>query len=53
MFKKNKWQAWYDAQPPHIQAWIDQPRPIWYDKDVAFFVSVALVIGWAIGYLVR
>jgi hypothetical protein len=53
MFKKNKWQAWYDAQPAHIKEWIDQPRAIWYDKDVALFCSIALVVGWCIGYFVR
>lgn len=52
MFKKNKWQTWYDNLPDNTKAYL-KTQPVWHDKDVAFFVSVALVIGWAIGYLVR
>jgi hypothetical protein len=48
-----KWEKWYESQPEHIKQWLDQPRPIWTDKDLAFYCSIALVVGWAIGYLVR
>jgi hypothetical protein len=47
-----KWQAWYNNQPQHIKDWIDhQPRAVWHDKDVAFFVSVALAVGFFFGYI--
>jgi len=51
MFKQNKWEAWYDAQPQHIKDWYDQPRPIWYDRDMwkagLFGVAVGILIGLA------
>lgn len=52
MFKKTKWEAWYDAQPEHIKRWIDQPRPLWYDRDLIKVGLVAIVLGFAIGFLV-
>lgn len=49
MFKKNKWEAWYDAQPEHIQRWIDQPKPLWYDSDMFKVFAVGLLIGLLVG----
>lgn len=49
MFKPNKWDQWYDAQPKHIQRWIDQDRAIWYDSDMWRAGIVGLVFGILIG----
>ncbi len=48
----SKWQAWYDSLPEHTKEYLKK-QPVWHDKDVALFVSIALVIGWIIGYCVR
>ena len=52
MFKKNKWELWYEQQPQHIKDWFDQPRAIWYDTDMykacGFGIFVGLLIGLAI-----
>jgi hypothetical protein len=48
----SKWRAWYDSLPEHTKQSLKN-EPLWHDKDVALFVSIALVIGWAIGYCVR
>ena len=52
MFKKNKWEAWYDAQPQHIKDWYDQPRALWYDSDMwragLFGVFLGILIGLAL-----
>jgi hypothetical protein len=52
MFKKSKWELWYDAQPEHIKRWMDQDHAIWYDRDmykaVAFGLFVGVLIGLAI-----
>lgn len=49
MFKKNKWEAWYDAQPEHIKSYLDQPHAIWYDSDMWKAGLFGLVIGIIIG----
>lgn len=49
MFKKNKWEVWYDTQPQHIKDWFDQPRPIWYDSDMWRAGVVGLIFGIIIG----
>jgi hypothetical protein len=46
----NKWQAWWDNLPKHTQEYLEN-QPIWKDKDVAVFVSIALVIGFFFGYI--
>ena len=28
-------------------------QPLWHDKDVAFFCSIAMAVGFFFGYLVR
>jgi hypothetical protein len=49
MFKQNKWEAWYDAQPQHIKDWMDQPRAIWYDIDMLKAAIFGCVVGFLIG----
>lgn len=51
MFKKSKWELWYDAQPQHIKDWFDQPRPLWYDSDMWKAGTVGVVIGLCIGLM--
>lgn len=48
----NKWQAWWDSIPKHTQTYLEN-QPIWKDKDVAMFVSIALVVGFVFGYIVH
>lgn len=49
MFKKNKWEAWYDAQPEHIKRWYDQPRALWYDSDMFKAFGFGILLGVLIG----
>lgn len=49
MFKKNKWELWYEAQPEHIKRWMDQDRAIWYDSDMFKAFAVGLFFGVLIG----
>jgi hypothetical protein len=49
MFKQNKWEAWYDAQPQHIKDWYDQPRPIWYDRDIYKALAIGFFVGLVVG----
>jgi len=52
MFKKSKWELWYDAQPDHIKQWYDEPRPIWYDSDMWRAGFVGLFFGIVIGLII-
>ena len=51
MFKQNKWQAWYNAQPDHIKHWMDQDHALWYDSDMWKAGILGLVIGILIGLM--
>lgn len=51
MFKKNKWEVWYDAQPQHIKDWYDQPRAIWYDTDMWKAGAFGMILGLCIGLM--
>lgn len=52
MFKKNKWEAWYDAQPEHIKRWMDEPRPLWYDRDLFKAAVTGFIIGLVLGLII-
>jgi hypothetical protein len=52
MFKKNKWDSLYDAQPQHIKDWMDQPRALWYDSDMWKAGITGAVIGLIIGMII-
>jgi hypothetical protein len=52
LFKDNKWDKWYDSLPAHTQEYLKNAQ-IWTDKDVAKFVSIALVVGFFFGYIAR
>lgn len=49
MFKKSKWEMWYDAQPQHIKDWYDQPRALWYDSDMLKAGITGFIFGVLIG----
>lgn len=51
LFKKNNWETWWDSLSPQMQQYLET-QPIWYDSDVIKFVIIALIIGFAIGYIV-
>lgn len=51
MFKKSKWQEWYDSLPEHTRIYLEK-QPIWHDRDL-FKVGIAsVIVGFAIGFLV-
>jgi hypothetical protein len=52
MFKQNKWQAWWDSLSPQMQEYLKK-QPVWHDRDVAKFVSIALVVGFFFGYICK
>lgn len=52
MFKKSKWELWYDAQPEHIKRWYDEPRPIWYDSDMWKAGLTGVFVGIIIGLII-
>ena len=47
---ENKWNEWYNNLPAHTREYLDQ-QAVWHDSDVAKMVSVALVVGIIIGYI--
>ena len=47
----NKWKGWYDSLPAHTQESL-KGAAIWRDKDLALFVSIALVVGFVVGWAV-
>ncbi len=51
MFKKSKWELWYDAQPDHIKRWMDQDHAIWHDRDMWKAGVTGLIIGLIIGVI--
>jgi len=48
----NKWDKWYESLPAHTKEYLSK-QPLWHDKDVAFFCSIAMVVGFFFGYIVR
>ena len=52
MFKKSKWESWYDAQPQHIKDWMDQDHAIWHDRDMWRAGLFGALIGFLIGLVV-
>ena len=48
----NKWDKWYNSLPEHTKQYL-KGQPLWHDKDVAFFCSIAMAVGFFFGYLVR
>lgn len=48
----SKWDQWYDSLPEHTKIWL-KAQPVWHDRDVIKFVSIALVVGFFFGYIVR
>jgi hypothetical protein len=49
IFKEDKWSAWWDSLPENTRIYLES-QPIWYDRDVAKFVSIALVVGFIVGF---
>jgi hypothetical protein len=50
MFKPNKWEQWWDSLSPQMQEYLKK-QPVWHDRDVIKFVSIALVVGFFFGYI--
>jgi hypothetical protein len=48
----NKWQEWYDSLPKHTKEYLKN-QPLWTDKDVAVFVSIALAVGFFFGFIIH
>jgi hypothetical protein len=47
MFRKNKWQEWWDSLSPQMQEYLNA-QPVWHDQDL----YKALLYGVAIGFLI-
>lgn len=47
-----KWEQWYDSLPENTKEYLKK-QPVWHDKDVAFFCSVALVVGFFFGFICK
>ena len=50
IFKEDKWEKWWDSLPEHTKTYLNN-QPIWHDRDIAKFVSFALVVGFFFGYI--
>ena len=50
--KMNKWSQWYDSLPPNTKEYLKN-QPLWHDRDIAKFVSIALVVGFVFGYIFK
>ena len=48
----SKYQKWWDSLSPQMKEYLKN-QPVWHDKDVAKFVSIALVVGFFFGYICR
>lgn len=48
----SKWEKWWDSLSPQMQEYI-KSQPVWHDRDIAKFVSIALVVGFFFGYISR
>ena len=47
--REDKWDKWFNKLPKNSQEYL-KSIPIWYDRDVAAFVSISIVIGFIIGF---
>jgi hypothetical protein len=47
-----KWNDWYESLPAHTKAYL-KTQPVWHDRDVAKFVSIALAVGFFFGYIYK
>jgi hypothetical protein len=48
----SKWDQWWDSLSPQMQEYLKK-QPVWHDRDVAKFVSIALVVGFFFGYICK
>jgi hypothetical protein len=48
----SKWTEWHDSLPEHTKEYLKN-QAVWHDRDIAKFVSIALVVGFFFGYIVR
>jgi hypothetical protein len=44
-------QKWLDQQPIHTQEWLKK-QAIWHDRDMVLATSIALVVGFVLGWIV-
>ncbi len=52
MFNQDKWSKWYDSLPAHTKEYLKN-QPVWHDKDVTLFCSIAMAVGFFFGYICR
>ena len=50
MFKKSKWQEWWDSLSPQMQTYLSN-QPIWYDKDLYKSFACGFAFGVLFGLL--
>ena len=50
MFKKNKWEEWWDSLSPQMQAYL-KAQPVWHDSDMWKAGLTGLFFGILIGLM--
>jgi hypothetical protein len=48
MFKKNKWEVWWDSLSPQMQTYL-KTQPVWHDNDMWKAGLFGCLIGVLIG----
>jgi hypothetical protein len=48
----NKWEQWHNSLSKHTKEYL-KTQPVWHDRDIAKFVSIALAVGFLFGYIYK
>ncbi len=48
MFKKNKWELWWDSLSPQMRTYLKN-QPVWHDKDMYKAFACGILFGLLIG----
>jgi hypothetical protein len=51
MFKKNKWEAWWDSLSPQMKTYL-QNQPVWHDRDLYKAMAWGGLLGFLLGLVV-
>jgi ferric-dicitrate binding protein FerR (iron transport regulator) len=46
----SKWEQWYNAQPKHVQEWMDK-QAVWNDIDMFKALATGMIIGFLVGLI--
>lgn len=50
MFRKSKWQVWWDALPEQHKVYLSS-QPLWYDKDLYKAMAWGVLLGFLFGLM--